>query len=335
MKPSAILAPIATLFLGIAIGWLAKPDPIAVTGPNIPSPAKTTAASTPAPGSEQTRPAKTERPHSITEADNTAGDDSAGETDPAAEAEGRKMADQMKKAAIDRFGKKLEQFIADLDTTLTLTPEQKAQLQSALEAQLAELTGMMNHEGDPEQVLDKLPELGTPALEAALAASLTPEQKAALETYKAKDRARQADTKALKKLALLQGIVEFKDGQRDKAYRILSESAADSLAKPGNSTNFGELFTAGSGIDMDPYDLGLQQLMMDSAQELQGAHTDGGDNKDMMSAFRQKVDQLIEDRVNELKPVLDPAQLDKYREELRTKGLGPYAGLLTRDQPGQ
>jgi hypothetical protein len=89
--------------------------------------------------------------------------------------------------------------VAALDSNLALTPAQKAQLQAAIEAQLAEITKLMGSDGgDSHEVLAKLAQLGLPALEAALAASLNPEQKTALETYKGKERARQADTKRSK-----------------------------------------------------------------------------------------------------------------------------------------
>jgi hypothetical protein len=248
--------------------------------------------------------------------------------------EGEKAMNQMRQAAVDRFRKKLEQYVAGLDENLTLTPDQKARLQSAIEAQHAELTALMNTEsGDSQVVFDKIPELGPPALEAVLAASLSPEQKSALETYKSKERARQADTKALKKLALLQGIFDFKEGQRDEVYRLLSESAAASLAKTESPTSFDEVFAGASGIDMDPYDLGIQQLMMESAQD---ANARGkGDHQSMLATFRQKVDQLIEDKVNELKPILDEAQLEKYREELRSKGLGHFGTMLNAVPEGE
>jgi hypothetical protein len=87
-------------------------------------------------------------------------------------------------------------------------------------------------------------------------------------------------------------------------------------------------------MDMDPYDLGSQQLMIESSQNLI-ASGGAGDDKTMMKAFREKVDQLIEDRVSELKPILDKAQLEKYREELRTKGLGPYGAMLYADPTGE
>lgn len=331
MKPSSVITPLATLGLGIVIGWVAKPD----SGSTGAAPTASTrsadrpAEKAPTPGSSpahpaQARAAKTERATPDLE-----------EATEATEAQIATSSDKVSEMFTGNYRKKLDAYIATLEENVNLTPEQKAALKAAVEKQLADLNKFMkegpghNGPGDnPANPLENLPPIGTEALDSQLAALLNPEQQKAFDAYKTREKARQVDAKALKKLANLQGIFEFKEGQRDEVYRILSESAEASLAKPDPMSAYSDIFNGGGmgmNIDMDPYDLGIQGIFMDSAADLSRLQ---GDDKAMGKIFREKIDALIENKVNELKPVLDEAQLEKYRQELKTKGIGPYGSVL-------
>lgn len=331
MKPSSIVTPLATLGLGIAIGWFAKPDSQAVAGPSAPAQA---AASAPKPVASSepasSRSAKSERTAehkaALEKKKAQSKADIAQEESDAADAK-----DRMTNAFADSYRKKLEGYLATLDENLNLTPAQKESLKKAIEGQLEEMKKLMSREDaedNPADFMKNLPPMGPDALDASLAAILSPEQKTTFDAYKTREKARQVDAKALKKLSNLQGLIEFKEGQRDEVYRILSESAERSLAKPNPMAAITDAFSGGAGmnIDMDPYDLGIQQIFMDSASDMH--HLEDGDQKAMAKAFREKIDKLIDDKVNELKPVLDEAQLEKYRQELKTKGLGPYGAMF-------
>lgn len=328
MKPSTFLPPLATLGLGIAIGWFAKPD--SQPGPAIaasPRSAERPAEKTPAPGSSAAKPDRS-RPAKIERVKPEAEDEDDAET----AARTARADERVTEMFTANYRKKLDAYIAALEENLNLTPGQKESLKTAIEGQLEQLKKFISDSeanfaagGNP---MEKLPPLGTEALDSQLAALLDPEQKTAFDAYKTREKARQVDAKALKRLAHLQGVLEFKEGQRDEIYRILSESAEASLAKPDPMSAYSDIFSGGGmgmNIDMDPYDLGIQQLFMESAADLARLQED---DKAMAKVFREKIDGLIENKVNELKPVLDEAQLEKYRQELKTKGLGPYGTML-------
>ncbi len=327
VKSSSVITPLATLGLGIAIGWFAKPDsqapaePVALAKAAAPA-ARPVASADPAPS----RSGKSEHKATLEKKKTQLDADIAAQEAKVAESK-----DRMTDVLSNSYRKKLEGYLATLDENLNLTPAQKDALKKAIEAQLEEVKKLMSREDadeNPADFMKNLPPMGPDALDASLAAILSPEQKTAFDSYKTREKARQVDAKALKKLSHLQGLIEFKEGQRDEVYRVLSESAERSLAQPNQMAALTDAFSGGAGmnIDMDPYDLGIQQIFMDSTSEL--GSLQGGDQKAMAKVFQEKIDKLVEDKVNELRPVLDDAQLEKYRQELKTKGLGPYGAMF-------
>lgn len=313
VKPFFIVLPAATLCVGIGIGWFARPmyglpaEQMAVGAAASSSSGKPVA---PAPATD--RPTKTDRERPADETPKHELPDGA-----------KDMVNKMQDATIARHRTSLEQHAAALMENLNLTPAQRESLETAITRQMAEMEKMMGRSGEPPNP-DLFRMIGTGPLEESLASSLTPEQQGQLGDFKEREKARKIDARALKDLSRLQGIVDFKEGQRDEVYRILSVSAESSLDTVDPQASFAEMFSEGSGVEIDPYNLGLQKILGDSMIPDNGKQ----DPKESARKIREAVDLSIEDKVEKLRPVLDAAQLERYRAELKDKGLGVLSGML-------
>lgn len=312
MRPSFVILPLATLFLGIGIGWFARPmlgePPLnGIEGAAMPAKDKPEASTAP---SKEQRPAKTERERPAKAKADT-------EPPPAVREMVTKMHDQM----IGRHRDSLEQHLAALQEALQLNPEQQEKMKGSIEKQISQLKALMGESKETPST-DAMRSIGPEALDESIASSLSPEQQSAMTAFKERQKARQADAQALKDLSKLQGIMEFKEGQRDEVYRIFSESAAEALNHPDPMADFAQMTSSGVQVDMDPYGLGLQKLLTDTMKE------GGPDNKEAVLKFHAAADRKIEEKVEKLRPVLDEAQLERYRAELKAKGLGVYSSII-------
>lgn len=312
VKPSIVTALIATLCVGIAIGWLARP----MYGP----PAEKTAgeAARVAPsasvaGSATDRPAKTDRERPA---------DDGAKHKPGAPPDD--MMVKMRSLSMARHRTSMEQHLSALQESLNLSPAQREKLQAEIEAQVALIDKVMGTPPGEAVDIDPAQTFGIGRLEESLAGSLTPDQEAGLAVFKEREKARKIDARALKDLSRLQGIVDFKEGQREEVYRILSESAGTALANPEPVSVFSEIHSQGVGVETDPYGLGLQKILRDAMNPANGAA--GG--KESARKIREAVDLSIEEKVEKLRPVLDETQLQRYRTELKNQGLGLLSGML-------
>ncbi len=48
----------------------------------------------------------------------------------------------------------------------------------------------------------------------------------------------------------------------------------------------------------------------------------------MAKNMRELIDKRIEEKINQLRPVLNDKQLARYREELKSKGMGIYGTAI-------
>ncbi|QJE98897.1 hypothetical protein [Luteolibacter luteus] len=319
MKPSLAILPIGTLFIGIGIGWFARPMTEQEVQPSgtkaeasLSSEKKPAASATPT-----DRPAKTDRERPASKPDNKM---------PAA---AREMMTKMQEDMTARHRSALEDHVASLRESLQLTPAQEAKLKEGIEKQISQMEGLLDRKaGGAVPDLDLARGMGTTPLDESIAETLTPEQQEAMTVLKEREKTRKIDTQALKGLSRLQGIMDFKEGQRDEVYRVLSESAAEALANPDPQAELVKMLSGGvSGgmaVDMDPYDLGLQKLLTDTMMK-----SGSSGNKESAADFRKAVDERIEGKVEKLRPVLDEAQLERYRSELKTKGMGVYSTIIS------
>lgn len=317
---------IGTLMLGLgtAIGWVVKPAPpsrVATAADGV-SASKAAASVTATPSTESTvlgkraqrEPAAKKPSNMPTEA----------QMDQA-----RKMQTDLAKDMVKRHRAKLEQQIERLGDKIQLTGSQKAGLTAWLDEQMKKMESM--DLSDPLAMV-KLPEVAgsitNEALESQLAPSLTDEQQAAMVDFKDNELHLKVDALALKSLSKLQGVIEFEDGQRDEIYKILTKNAEVTTAAELKDPDVSKMITEGIGIEMDPYDLGLQKIMMESITDL-GKRGDSIEGMPQITEkMREMLDKRIEEKIDELRPVLNEKQLARYREELKSKGMGIYQSAL-------
>jgi len=55
----------------------------------------------------------------------------------------------------------------------------------------------------------------------------------------------------------------------------------------------------------------------------------------MVQKLRETIDKRIDAKVDLLRPVLNEKQLEQYRSELKSKGLGIYGTVLSGMEAGQ
>lgn len=316
------------LCMGFAIGWLAKPS-----APAGPPAAEKTATNVRGPetkpGKPASEPAKETPPppgkREIREA-------TVKKTMPQISDEdmeqAKKMQGEMTKAMVGRQRSKLENHLERLAQNLNLTPEQKTKMTGWLGDKLKQLEKL--DLTDPESmknITDLTKGLTTKSLEEELASMLTQEQQTSLTAFQEKDTQTKIDSTALKRLSQLQGIIDLEEGQRDEVYKILSASAAEQVRKQEENPDPTALFTEGMGIDMDPYGLGIKQAMTELSENAVNWENPG-DQKEIARSMREIIDQRINERVEQLRPVLNEKQLEQYRTELKTKGPGLFGAAL-------
>ncbi len=311
------------LGLGFAIGWVAKPVPVAketVAGAD--------AAQRKNAPSAAAREAEPLVQGKRSEREPTAPKKAAGVTDEQM-SQAKKMQGEMVKQMTKRYRTKFEQQIEKLAVSLTLSDEQKNKLTAWLDERMTKLEGMDFEKPESMMEITNIAKtLNNQALQEQLAPTLSEEQKVALKDFTEKEHRTKVDTAALKNLSKLQSVIEFEEGQRDKVYEILAAGADESVRHQDENPDPSQLFMEGMGMDMDPYDLGLQQAMTESVGDPMEFTKKGADQKDMSKRLREAIDKKIDAKVEALKPVLNEKQIEQYRTELKTKGMGIYGPML-------
>lgn len=314
------------LVIGVLAGWLLKPS-AATAEPSVPAvverpepPAAPVASATDVEPVRSKRADREQAPPNLP----------AGVTEEQM-AQATKMQGEMAKAMAARQRAKFEQQIERLAQDLDLTDKQKADLTGWLDAEMKKLEEL---DFTDMASMSKLEGLVTEkALQDQLMPSLTDEQATALTAFKEREHRGKVDSMALKNLSQLQGVIEFEEGQRDKVYEVLAETADEKLRAEEATPDFSQMFTEGMGIEMDPYDLGIQQALTESIGTT-GPALEGNGQAGLAKKMREVIDQRIEAKVEKLRPVLNDRQMDQYRAELKSKGLGIYGTVLMGMESG-
>jgi len=315
------------LALGFALGWVAKPaaTPKEAAGSQV-----AVAKDLGKEAAKESQPAPAPLATKRAERETTPKKPADGMTDEQ-RAQAKKMQAEGMKMMRGNLRTRLEKQIEKLAAGVNLTPDQKAALTAWMDEKMKTLDGV--DFSNPESMKDLeglMKSLTAKGMEEQLEPSLSADQKGMLAEFKDKERKGKADAGALKSLSMMQGVVEFKEGQRDEVYKLLMEDAEARALADEENPDPSKFFTEGMGIQMDPYDLGIQKAMTD-AVGMNGSKMgkDPADQKEMAKKIRESIDQRIEQRVEKLRPALDDQQLDQYRTELKTKGLGFYGSVLS------
>lgn len=246
----------------------------------------------------------------------------------------REAQSRMTKQLAARQRQKFETQIARLAENLSLTDLQKSKLTSWLDERLKHLEDIdFTDTAAMEKFMEESKLLNDETLQAQLDGTLTPEEQAALAVHREREYLGKVDAIALKSLSNLQGIIQFEESQRDKVYQLLSESAEESLAAESKNPEIGSVFAEGMGIEMDPYGLCIQQAMTEAMGDPTKCQN-GFDQQGMAKTLRKIIADRIDSKVEKLRPVLNDRQLEAYRNELQTKGLGVYGSVLEGMEKG-
>lgn len=312
------------LGLGFAIGWVAKPAPE-------PKQAVAAESSFPKAPSAATAPEKAAEPRiqgKRSDRDITVMKSGMPETKEQKEMV-EKMKSEMTKQLAERQRAKFGQQIERLAESLNLSASQKDALNGWLEGKISNLEKInMQDPSSMTAIGDGSAFPTMKSLEETLLPGLSEDQKAAFGEFKEKEHRGKVDTLALKSLSKLQGVIDFEEGQRDEVYKLLSEGAETTLKTEDEKPDVSKMFTEGMGIEMDPYDLGLQHVMTTVMADDKNL-TEAAGQKEVAKKIRAAFDERIEAKVELLRPVLNEKQLGQYRTELKTKGLGVYGNMLS------
>jgi hypothetical protein len=239
------------------------------------------------------------------------------------------MATEMKlkvgKTMINSHLGKLKQQIVRLDEKLQLTKEQKSGITTWLDDKISKIESIeLSDSSSFSKVAELANSTTNEALENQLASTLNSDQKAALTDLKDSDLHLKIDAMALKSLSKLQGAIDFEDGQRDEVYKILTKNAEVKALAESKNPDINKILADGMGFEIDPYDLGLEQVITDTRKEA-GVNLD---QPQTSQKIREAIDKRIEEKVNQLQPVLNDKQLARYREELKSKGMGIFGAAV-------
>ncbi len=203
---------------------------------------------------------------------------------------------------INKMQGMIQQRIDKLAGALELTDVQKANLHSWLD-KLGEDADAMR------SVTNK-------QLEEQLLATLTGKQKIALDTLKSRETRSRIQAEALKSLSQMQGVIDFEEDQQDAVYKILNDAAVAKITEENKKSDLLQILDNRMGYDSDPYNLGIEDAFTEAYS---GEETD---RKQAEENLRDIMNQRIEAKVNQLRPVLNDKQLAQYRTELKNKGAG-------------
>lgn len=308
MKSKVVILVLA-IILGVGIGWLIKPGPE--------TSASTEATKGKIPTREVAQPAVTASSNNDSRDEESAPAPKVqtqtmvfgnGKELTAAE---KAMQDQISKAMTDRQEKVDERKIKALIEKLGLDGDQEAALRGYFSDQRNNIAGLFSGKSSSASSMSNLSET---KLDDLMAEVLSDEQKETYEEVKVAEREKKVESRALKDLAKLNGIIDLRPEQKDAVYEVLYEDAGSKVDKAAESgiSAFGSLMSGGMGVSMD-----LDMTEMHGA--LVGDDGAGG-GKPSAEAFKQAQEKRIDDRVGRLSEVLDEGQLQNYRESLESQG---------------
>lgn len=314
MKP---IIPLATLLVGVAIGWFARPT--------LDKPASDPAAAKPATSTEARPPATTSTvATNTTSSGRPAAPDNDETKSKLSDAQMKKAQDQMAKQLVDVHRKKFEAKLSKLTAELNLTPQQQEKIRAAMEERMGVLGTLFTHDpkASPEEQKKRMDDMAavmkSDGFDEATADILTADQEEKYAGVKAKEREGRIEARALKGLGSLATVLELTPDQRESIYDVLSTEAETRE----DNQKFGMMsaFTETMGVQIDD-ELGIQDLMQEQ-MEAQMENAKNGDITDYRKTFRETIKQRAEEKLEALRPHLTEAQVEQYRQHLETKAAG-------------
>jgi len=197
-----------------------------------------------------------------------------------------------------------------LAEALGLTNEQIKQLETMLVQQrrAASPLGPTSPNRDPKETLETLIRSAKEA-DDQFKATLTPQQVAALEALRTRQRENQTETRAQNELSQLTSRLDLTPSQRESALQVLRAQSAKTQEKfPEGS----ELISESSLLPL----LGAGQFATGSVEAMTLLASDPPSSNDPLSRM-EKMEEIqlkqMHERLAGLSKILTPAQLDQYR----------------------
>ena len=225
-----------------------------------------------------------------------------------------KIAETMKKKNEIKVASLIEKLVKDLN----LTPEQQAELEAYFAKQIELASGILSGDRenlDPEAAILAMSNLEGKGLDAIMGEILDPAQQELWTEREEKRTHRAADSAALKDLAGLSSLIELDEDQRTALYdHFYEKNNNQSATTNALSATIGSL-TEGFGIKIDPSTFnGLDFSNLGNTSDSEGGQAN------IAELMKQQREQRIEQQVSELEPILNPTQLQDYRESLQGQG---------------
>lgn len=312
------------LGLGFAIGWIAKPVPSGKTAESRavrPSPDRSVEAPASPPAAISKTKSAVREPTKPQE------------TPPGISEQAKSMQADASKMIVDRLRSRLEKRIATLTEELDLTVGQTDLLTTWLNGKMKgmETLDFQNPES-MNAMTTTMQSLNEKSLDAELEASLSAEQTAAMGDFKSREHQNKVDSTALKNLSKLRGIIQLEEGQQEAVYQALVKEADATVQKANDRADM-PMMNEELGIDMDPYGLGLMDMMYDIGTNA-GESGEMTDPQSLQKHFKQNLERRINEKIELMRPVLNEKQLGQYRTELEKKGAG-FFGNAFSGMPGK
>jgi len=300
------ILPLATLAIGIGIGWLLKESPDA------PAPLQTKS-----PGREQGPGSGSGTGAAIAKSspDQDAGvASSKSHLRPPKEAAlktldhtAAQLRDTFMNSIREQQEKRNEAQIAKLVEKLGLDAAQEAKLREFFKKKGEEMSVNVGDDGNSVRMHHKP---SGDSLDSFLKDLLPDQQEAAYEEMKQTEQAQKVEAKALRDMASLTLAMELRPEQRDAVYAVLEAQAREEAEKGGAKGL--------EGMAMLPtMDLVTSSPGTESVIEFQSAGAGDEATEQALAEARQRRDAELEAKVNRMNGVLDERQLADYRSYLQ------------------
>lgn len=221
------------------------------------------------------------------------------------------------------YGNYLRSRLNVLIEALTLTESQINLAQQEIERRMTNYSILW--EGSGPEVARQVSRSGGgfKPIESVLVGSLDQNQIKDLEEFLVKEDEAVATSVATRQLENLEFVASLSQDQKSGLFEVLRK-AAQELRENKIESDLDEAFASSLPKDanVDIFSLGLDELL---AQYMLAASKDRDKAKEQFfHAVADKIDRKLE----EAAPILSRQQLAEYKEELNSKGLGLYRGLV-------
>ncbi|MFT5882686.1 MAG: hypothetical protein ACI9FG_001193 [Crocinitomicaceae bacterium] len=221
---------------------------------------------------------------------------------------------KMSTRMIDRQKEKFETKIANLVAKLGLTPQQEKQLRAhyanKTEAYEELMAGGFENMRSMEGMEKMATVMGDDDLGAAMEGILSDEQLGDYEALKSSERKNGVETKAMKSMASIQGIVNLDDTQKDAVYDILYAEAEGNVDKKSPMSSMMSSFGGGmlSNIDTSVIE---KRMVIEADTSLDA------DQKKVKVEEMQKAS--LDAKVSRFDGILTGPQQTQYRQSLESQ----------------